>query len=59
MSSAPRILLALLAIMAGSASAQWSAPAFCKGLECPKYTVVKSLGDGVELRRYEPSKCWG
>jgi hypothetical protein len=56
MSSAPRIVLALaLAIMAGSATAQWNAPAFCKGLECPKYTVVKSLGDGVELRRYEPS----
>lgn len=32
----------------------WSAPAFCKGLDCPKYTVLKTLGDGVELRRYEP-----
>lgn len=28
-------------------------PDFCKGLECPKFTVLKTLPDGIELRRYE------
>lgn len=33
--------------------AQWVAPAFYKGLEGPKFSVLKK-GDGWELRRYEP-----
>jgi len=33
---------------------QWQAPAFCKELECPKYQLVKKIGDDIELRRYEP-----
>jgi hypothetical protein len=39
--------------MAAARDLKWAAPAFCKGLDCPKYTVLKLLGDGVELRRYE------
>jgi hypothetical protein len=34
--------------------AQFVAPAFYKGLEGPKYTVLKK-GDGWELRRYQPA----
>lgn len=47
------LLLATLS-MAGAAAA-WTAPAFCKGLECPRFEVLKRLGDNIELRRYEPS----
>lgn len=35
--------------------AAWTAPDFCKGLECPQFTVVKTLPGGIELRRYEPA----
>lgn len=48
-------VLALLALLA-MARAQWTAPAFYKGLEGPKYKVEKTLTVGgmpVELRAYE------
>lgn len=48
--------LAVLLLATGTMTAAWSAPTFCKGLDCPRYTVIKSLGDGVELRRYEPGE---
>lgn len=41
--------------VAGAAAQQWQAPAFCKDLECPKYQLVKKIGDDIELRRYEPA----
>lgn len=47
------LVLSFLCSMAAARDLKWAAPAFCKGLECPKYTVLKTLGDGVELRRYE------
>jgi hypothetical protein len=34
--------------------AEWAAPAFYKGLEGPKFSVLKK-GDGWELRRYDPA----
>lgn len=55
------LVVAVLAAAAGGAMAlshdkKWAAqPAFCKGLDCPKFSVLRSLGDGIELRRYEPS----
>jgi hypothetical protein len=52
MSSVKLVLATLLVCI--TMAAGWTAPAFCKGLDCPKFTVVKQLGDGVELRRYEP-----
>lgn len=36
-----------------SATAEFVAPAFYKGLEGPKYTVLKKISDTIELRRYE------
>lgn len=55
MSCTNLVFLATLLVCTTMAAAQaWTAPAFCKGLDCPKYTVVKQLGDGIELRRYEP-----
>lgn len=54
MSCAQLLLVGTLLVSCSMASA-WQAPAFCNGNECPKYTVVKQLGDGIELRRYEPS----
>lgn len=38
-----------------SASSGWVAPAFYKGLDGPKFTVLKTLPDGIELRKYAPS----
>ncbi|KAF8064606.1 HEBP2 [Scenedesmus sp. PABB004] len=40
---------------AAQAAANWAAPAFYKGLEGPKFTVLKSFDGGFELRRYEPA----
>jgi hypothetical protein len=31
---------------------------FLQGLEGPKFTVLKKIGDNIELRRYEPGGCW-
>lgn len=55
MSCAQLLLLGTLLVSCTMTSA-WQAPAFCNGNECPKYSVEKQLGDGVELRRYEPSE---
>uniref|UniRef100_A0A383W6F1 SOUL heme-binding protein n=1 Tax=Tetradesmus obliquus TaxID=3088 RepID=A0A383W6F1_TETOB len=41
-------------MMMGTAAAQFVAPAFYKGLQGPKFTVLKKIGDNIELRRYEP-----
>merc|ERR1711976_735583 len=30
----------------------WVKPSFCKGLDCPKYTVLEQF-EGYELREYE------
>lgn len=48
------LLLACAAPAMAQAQQQWKAPSFYKGLEGPQFTVLKTLGDGVELRRYEP-----
>ncbi|KAI8465467.1 MAG: regulatory factor, effector binding domain-containing protein [Monoraphidium minutum] len=40
------------ALVAHAAAAK---PAFCKDLECPKFTVVKKISDNIELRKYEPA----
>ncbi|KIZ00072.1 hypothetical protein MNEG_7887 [Monoraphidium neglectum] len=34
---------------------EWTKPAFCKDLECPRYQVVKKISDNIELRKYEPA----
>lgn len=47
------IMSLLCSILAIDAEPTWSAPAFYKGLEGPKYSVVRN-GTGWELRRYEP-----
>jgi hypothetical protein len=52
--SSVKLVFAILLVFCITMAAGWTAPAFCKGLDCPKFTVVKQLGDGVELRRYEP-----
>jgi hypothetical protein len=45
---------ALVAVAAAQGGSAPQAPPFCKGLECPKYTVLKKVGNDIELRRYEP-----
>lgn len=47
--------VALLCAMAAARTSEWAAPSFCKGLECPRYTLVKKISDDIELRRYEPA----
>ncbi|KAF6257098.1 heme-binding protein 2-like protein [Scenedesmus sp. NREL 46B-D3] len=47
-------IVVCVAIMMGTTVANFVAPAFYKGLEGPKFTVLKKIGDNIELRRYEP-----
>eukprot|EP00775_Hariotina_reticulata_P004207 gene4207-4456_t len=50
------LLLMLLGFaMMANVATEFVAPAFYKGLEGPKFTVVKKLADNIELRSYEPS----
>jgi len=53
--SAIRLALGLLALFT-YASVDAQSPPFCKGLDCPKYSV-QVIGDGVELRQYD-SATW-
>ncbi|GBF98126.1 hypothetical protein Rsub_10873, partial [Raphidocelis subcapitata] len=51
----PRGLLALaaLCVAAAAPARAQQAPAFCKGLACPRFSVLKDV-KGIELRKYEP-----
>lgn len=52
------LLLVLLGFaMMANVATEFVAPAFYKGLEGPKFTVVKKLADNIELRSYEPCAC--
>lgn len=48
-------LLLVLALGAGTAQAQssWKKPSFCRDIDCPMFSVVKTLPNGVELRKYD------
>lgn len=54
LSAGAAALAAAVLLVASAPAARAQAPAFCKDLKCPKFSVVKTLKDGIELRKYEP-----
>lgn len=49
------VCAALVGVMAAPSMAQWRAPAFCKGDDCPRYQKLQSMDGNSEVRRYEES----
>jgi hypothetical protein len=49
------IILAGLIMNSFSSKETWTAPTFCKGYECPRYKLVQTLENQIEIREYEDS----
>jgi hypothetical protein len=51
------LLIAVVGLVAASrkddSGKSWEPPKFCRGMDCPRFEVLQTLG-GLELRRYEP-----
>jgi hypothetical protein len=49
------IFLTTLIFISVASNKKFSAPSFCGGLECPEFTIIRTLSEEIEIREYQDS----